>query len=96
MRRTHCVSVRLNPAELALLDSQRGTLPRGAQMRRAWAGVRLPRPVPAINAEALAQLRGIATNLNQLARRTNAGDDLDFAMLSYLLSSARAVLAGIA
>jgi hypothetical protein len=34
-RRTHTISVRLNPMELALLDAKRGRLARGEWMRAA-------------------------------------------------------------
>lgn len=94
--RTHCVSVRLNPAELALLDAARCTLPRGAYLRRAWSGARLPRPVPAANAEALAQLRGMAANLNQLARYANQGSGLDLVGLIDLVAQLRRTLMGLA
>jgi len=94
--RTHCVSVRLNPAELAQLDTQRGSLPRGAMLRRAWAGARLPRPVPHANADALAQLRGLASNLNQLARHANQSHALDLAELARTVAGLRRTLAGLA
>lgn len=93
--RTHCVSVRLNPAELTVLDSQRGTLPRGAYLRRAWLGARLPRPLPAANQEALLQLRGLATNLNQLARHANADHAIELGELHRLVGNLRLTLAGL-
>lgn len=94
--RTHCVSVRLNPSELAQLDTARCTLPRGAYLRRAWAGARLPRPVPPANVEALTQLRGLASNLNQLARHANQNGQLDLAGLAGLVAQLRRTLAGLA
>lgn len=94
--RTHCVSVRLNPSELAQLDATRCTLPRGTYLRHAWAGTRLPRPVPAANAEALAQLRGLASNLNQLARHANQHALLDLTELAGLVAQLRRTLAGLA
>lgn len=93
--RTHCVSVRLNSTELDQLDHQRGRLPRGAHLRRAWAGARLPRPVPTANAIALNELRGLAANVNQLARHANSGQGLDLAALADQVARLRYVLAGL-
>jgi len=41
-RRTHEIKVSLNPAELARLDSERGTMPRGRFLREAWQGPQAP------------------------------------------------------
>lgn len=94
--RKHCVSVRLNPDELAQLDRQRGRMPRGSFMRRAWTGARLPRPVPAANAAALTQLRGLAANVNQLARHANTHGLVDLAELGRQVGELRRLLAGLA
>lgn len=93
--RTHCVSVRFDPAELAQLDAARCTMPRGAYLRHAWSGARLPRPIPAANAEALAQLRGVAANLNQVARHANQGGGLDLESLMDLVARLRRTLVGL-
>lgn len=37
-KRAHCVSVRMNVAELATLDKQRGKVQRGEWLRMMWAG----------------------------------------------------------
>ena len=70
--RTHCVSVRLAAAELALLDAQRAAvqMQRGEYLRCA-ALHRLPPTIPAINQAAFVQLARSASNLNQLARAAN-------------------------
>ena len=71
-RRTHTVSVRLNVAELARLDSLRDTvqMQRGEYLRAA-ALHRLPPTIPVINREAWAKLARSAANLNQIARHLN-------------------------
>lgn len=71
-KRTHTVSVRLNDAELALLDSRRGAvqMQRGEYLRAA-ALHRLPPTIPAVNREMWAELARTAANLNQIARRLN-------------------------
>ena len=61
--RTHCVSVRLNAAELRKLDGQRGGMQRGEYLRVA-ALHRLPSVVPEINKLAWVELEKLADNLN--------------------------------
>jgi hypothetical protein len=68
--RDHCVSSRLNDAELAQLDRQRGSLARGEYLRCA-ALDELPPTIPAINREAWVELSKAAGNLNQIAKRLN-------------------------
>ncbi|CAH2898836.1 MAG: hypothetical protein PCALPYG88_3752 [uncultured Paraburkholderia sp.] len=93
--RTHCVSVRLNSDELLVLDAQRGRTRRGSYLRRVWSGAKLPRLIPAANADALQQLRGVASNLNQLARRANAEHALELIALAATASELRKTLAGL-
>ena len=69
--RTHCVSVRLNVAELAQLDSQRGEMQRGEYLRVA-ALHRLPPVVPEINKNAWVELSRLSANLNQYQASINA------------------------
>lgn len=69
--RTHCVSVRLAPAELAELDSQRGPYRRGEWLRLAWQRALPPAPPPELNRRAWAELARAAANLNQLAHHLN-------------------------
>lgn len=67
----HNVSVRLNPAELALLDAKRGRLARGEWMRAALLN-RWPPAAP--DPIAVAQWRALArvgSNLNQIAAALN-------------------------
>jgi hypothetical protein len=93
--RTHCVSVRLNSDELLALDTQRGNITRGAYVRRAWSGAKLPRVVPAANADALQQLRGVAANLNQLTRHANGEHTLELTALARTVGELRKVLTGL-
>ena len=73
-RRVHPVSVRLNSAELAHLDSARAgvRMQRGEYLRSASRGV-LPPTIPQINREAWASLSRVAANLNQYQAQINAG-----------------------
>lgn len=73
-KRDHCVSVRLNSAELADLDSARAgvKMQRGEYLRSASRGV-LPPTIPQINREAWASLARVAANLNQYQAQINAG-----------------------
>lgn len=73
-KRLHTVSVRLNGAELARLDSLRGAvqMQRGEYLRAA-ALHRLPPTIPAVNREQWAELARTAANLNQIARHLNEG-----------------------
>jgi hypothetical protein len=91
--RTHCVSVRLSPAELAQLDHQRGQQTRGAYLRAAWQRL-VPPQVPPINREAWRELARAAANLNQLAYACHIGEELDLATLRSALSEFRRALLG--
>jgi hypothetical protein len=100
-KRAHCVSVRLNSAELADLDSARALvrMQRGEYLRHAWAGV-LPPTIPAINREAWAGLARVAGNLNQHQAQINAagvhGHPLEIIQeLTGLVQKLRAELLGI-
>lgn len=72
--RSHTVSVRLNSAELADLDSARVgvKMQRGEYLRSASRGV-LPPTIPQINREAWSNLARVAANLNQYQSQINAG-----------------------
>lgn len=48
--------------------------------------------MPAVTAEALDLLRRMSANLNQLAKSTNAGQDLDYQMLTWLVAMADAMI----
>lgn len=74
-KREHCVSVRLNDAELKQVDAGRVAhkMKRGEWLRCA-AVHQLPTVVPAINREAWGKLARIAGNLNQYQRAINTGN----------------------
>lgn len=91
--RTHCVSVRLAPAELAELDRQRGRYRRGEWLRLAWQRA-LPPTIPEVNREAWAALARTAANLNQIAHRLNVGDALPLAEVRAALDAFRRDLIG--
>lgn len=99
--RTHCVSVRLSPSELAELDRQRGPHQRGAWLRLAWQRALPPAPPPELNRRAWAELARAAANLNQLAHHLNglavAGAEAtaaDVAAVAEALAVFRATLIG--
>lgn len=75
--RTHCVSVRITPSELRLLDSLRGHISRGSFLRNILLGRKIPAPVPKVNRQAYIETARWASNLNQIARFLNAyGDEI--------------------
>jgi Mobilization protein NikA len=69
-KRDHCVSVRLNDRELALLNERRGKFQRGEWLRMA-ALDKLPPMIPPLNQQAWAELARASANLNQIARELN-------------------------
>lgn len=64
--RTHCVSVRLNNAELSKLNTLRGDCAKGEWLRMASLQ-KLPTIVPPINVEAWKTLGEINQKLNRIA-----------------------------
>lgn len=93
-KRGHCVSVRLNAAELARLDAVRGRFQRGEWLRMA-ALDRLPPTVPEINREAWTDLSRAAGNLNQIARHLNESGIDDADAIRAELAVFRAMLIGV-
>ena len=63
--RNHCVSVRLNEDELAILDSKRGQYKKGEWLRMASLN-KLPSVLPEINREAWIKLGSLSQDLNHL------------------------------
>jgi len=94
-KRGHTVSVRLNPAELALLDDRRAgvRMQRGEYLRSAALHV-LPPTVPKVNRAAWAALARTAANLNQIAHRMNAGHEVAFDELQAMVTALRDDLIG--
>lgn len=90
-KRSLCVSVRLNAAELALLDEKRGRLARGEWLRMAALDV-VPPVVPEINQEAWFVLSKVAGNLSTLARAARDGFKLNFEEIRSEISSFRRAL----
>lgn len=70
--RTHCVSARLNSAELAWLDKARGKTQRGEWLRMAGLD-RLPVIMPAVNREAWANLGRLAANIARILAAVDSG-----------------------
>lgn len=63
--RIHCVSVRLNKAELELLNASRGDKRKGEWLRMTSLQ-KLPPVIPAINLEVWQSLSDISQKLNRL------------------------------
>ncbi|EMK5832015.1 hypothetical protein AB1K77_000610 [Citrobacter sedlakii] len=66
MLRTHCVSVRLNDIELHLLNTKRGSTPKGEWLRMASLQ-KLPTIGPPINLSTWKTLGEINQKLNRIA-----------------------------
>ncbi|WP_411170795.1 hypothetical protein [Klebsiella michiganensis] len=64
--RTHCISVRLNNAELRKLNTLRGKFPKAEWLRMASLQ-KFPPVIPAINIEAWKALSAISQKLNRIA-----------------------------
>lgn len=64
--RTHCVSIRLNNAELSELNTLRGYYAKGEWLRMTFLN-KLPPIIPAINVEAWKALSEISQKLNRIA-----------------------------
>lgn len=91
-KRTHCVSVRLNPDELLLLDRLRGRVQRGSALRRMLLGQPLPLCIPTPTNSALRQLTGMANNINQLARYANINEMVELNNLREVVDNMRLLL----
>lgn len=92
-KRNRCVSVRLNDSELAALDAKRGPYQRGEWFRMA-ALHRLPPMIPEVNRQAWVELSRSASNLNQIAKKLNEGDQADIEQIRKELAAFRAALIG--
>jgi len=95
-KRGHTVSVRLNPAELALLDDRRAgvRMQRGEYLRSAALHA-LPPTVPEVNRAAWVELARTAANLNQIAHRMNAGHEVAFDEVRATVQALRDDLIGV-
>ena len=69
--RIHCVSVRFNKEELAILNKNRGDKSKGEWLRLTSLD-RLPPVVPAINVEAWKSQSNISQKLNRLISHLDA------------------------
>jgi hypothetical protein len=69
--RTHCVSIRLNNAELSKLNTLRGYYAKGEWLRMAFLH-KLPSIIPEINIEAWKALSEISQKLNRIAIHIDA------------------------
>lgn len=88
------IKIRLTDSEHAALKSKSGRMRLAAWMRESCIN-KMPPTIPQINLEALAQLRGAATNLNQLSKHANQiGGIPELVSLGELVSEFRAELLG--
>lgn len=93
-RRTHCVSVRLNDAELKKLDGVRGKFQRGEWLRMA-ALDELPPSIPEVNRDMWVKLARSAANLNQIAHHLNAREAVEVEEIQAALAAFRMALLGV-
>lgn len=93
--RGHCVSVRLNPDELARLDAERGAYRRGEWLRRVWLGSVPPAPVPPINREAWFALSKVAGNLATIATAMRGGEYVELSKINAEVAAFRNALIGV-
>jgi len=95
-KRRHCVSVRLNDAELAKLDSQRKAVKmRRGEYLRAASLHKLPPTIPEVNREAWVELARTSANLNQIARRLNVGEEIHLDEVRASINALRLSLIGV-
>jgi len=93
--RTHCVSVRMSPAEYQNLDRRRGKIQRGTFLRNLFLGKREPAQIPEPNRKAYAETARWASALNQIARRMNEGEEVDIQEIRATLARFRRGLLGL-
>ena len=89
-KRGHCVSVRLNPSELAQLDARRGRFQRGEWIRMAAIDQLAP-TVPSVNVQAWAELAKLADRLDQVQSMINQSD-VDFHQTDLLNDLYKAIM----
>lgn len=90
-RREHCVSVRLNDAELAFLDRWRGKHRRGEWLRIS-ALYESPPVVPELNREAWLVLAKCAGNLSTIACAMRNGEYVQIENIRAAVTDFRAAL----
>jgi len=96
-KRIHCVSVRLNDAELATLDQKRriSQMQRGEWMRSAALDV-LPPVIPETNGKLWTHFAPLSANLNQLMHRLNSNkQDIDAAVVAAAMSTVEKLRAAL-
>lgn len=96
-KRTHCVSVRLNQAELDLINSKRGKMRLGEWLRCA-AFDKLPPIIPEVNIKKWGELATASNNINQIAKHLNKNNSVDNSLISHIkktLNEFRTALLGV-
>lgn len=93
--RTHCVSSRLNPDELDLLDTRRGKYARGEYLRMAFLHELPPQPPPEINREAWQNLSKVSGNLATIATAMRGGEHIELEEILTELKEFRRQLIGL-
>lgn len=75
--RAHLIACRLTTPELAQLDAGRPAgVTRGARLRALALARQVPASIPTLNLKTVAQLAKLSANINQVAKRANAGLEL--------------------
>ncbi len=95
-KRMHQANCRLTDEEWLELNQRRGALAPAEALRILALSRTLPRAIPEINLLAYQELAKTASNLNQLSRRANQGDQIEnMAELGAILAQLRAALLGV-
>lgn len=95
--RTHCISVRLNDEELAILNTKRGNMKQGEWLRCA-ALDKLPPVIPEPNIKKWQELGKAASNINQIAHKLNKKatiNESEFIYIRQIITEFRAALLGV-
>jgi len=93
VKRNHCVSVRLNPAELDKLDGIRGRMTRGEAVRLTMFS-KMPAAVPEVNSALRSDLGRALGNLSTLAGASRGGEYIDVTEIKTAVADLRAQLIG--
>jgi hypothetical protein len=72
--RQHPITCRVTDDELQHIEKFRGRMTKGEFIRTAALKRQMPRPIPEINIKHWNQLAKLASNINQITKKINAGE----------------------
>lgn len=88
MIRDTVLKIRLSQNERSVIDKRAGRMSAAAYLRECAIN-RAPTAIPEINQKTLLELSRIGNNLNQIARRANAGFQIDHIELRQQIAALR-------